>query len=105
MRKWGHSTIFLETGGNREVSWFRPLHGENPFSEVDWSENLDSQEDTFNDSQECKEEMNTVTNGNEDKEEKLQTLESLRDFVSNIVDKVEDRFEQDPVTYTCQNIC
>ena len=44
--------------------------------------------------------MNTVTNGNEDKEEKVQTLESLRDFVSNIVDKVEDRFEEDAVTYT-----
>jgi protoporphyrinogen oxidase len=30
----------------------------------------------------------------------LQTLESLREAVSNIVDKVEDRFEEDAVTYT-----
>ena len=78
----------------------RPLHAENAFSEVDWSEILDSQEDNFNDSQECQEEMNTATSVNKDREEKEQTLESLREAVSNIVDKVEDRFEEDAVTYT-----
>jgi hypothetical protein len=91
---------FLGTGGNRDVSWFRPLHEENPFSEVDWSEIVHSQEDNFDDNQECQEEMSTATSVNKDREEKEQTLESLREAVSNIVDKVEDRFEEDAVTYT-----
>ena len=89
MRKLWHSTIFSELEVIKKfLAW------KNPFSEVDWSENLDSQEDTVNDSQECQEEMNTATSVNKDREEKEQTLESLREAVSNIVDKVEDRFEE-----------
>jgi hypothetical protein len=91
---------FLGTGGNRDVSWFRPLHEENPFSELDWSEIVHSQEDNFDDNQECQEEMSTAMSVNKDREEKEQTLESLREAVSNILDKVEDRFEEDAVTYT-----
>ena len=44
--------------------------------------------------------MSTATSVNKDREEKEQTLESLREAVSIIVDKVEDRFEEDAVTYT-----
>ena len=89
---------FLGTGGNRDVSWFRPLNEENPFLDLDWSEIINSQDNNFSDSQECQEQINTAASVN--REEKEQVLESLRDAVSNIVEKVDDRFEEDEVTYT-----
>ena len=90
---------FLGTGGNREVSWFRPLNEENPFSEVDWSDIVDSQEDNQINAEEFQEETNVVKNNNKDEKDKEKTLESLREAVSIIVDKVEDRFEEDALTY------
>ena len=79
---------------------FRPLNEENAFPEVDWSEIVDSLEDSVNDGEEIREEINTSKSDNKDKEDTEKTLESLREAASNIVDKVEDRFEEDVVTYT-----
>ena len=97
---------FLGTGVQKENTWFRPLMEEVPFPEFDWNENPDTLENDDNNSDIVNpgninsDEPNVSTNDTSDNnKQKDGALASLRKTVSDLVLRIETRYDEDPESY------